>query len=91
MAYAVFAESGFELLRGEPRSFRSSDDGHRWFCRECGSALFFSRESLPKVRVVTATSLDDLDAFSPDDHIWADRAVPWIRLPEGVPTSASPA
>ena len=90
MAWAVVAEADFELLQGEPHWFGSSEVGRRAFCPDCGSALFFRREGRPAIRVVSAGSLDDFGDYAPEVHIWKERAVSWICLPEETVTGPGP-
>src|SRR5918999_1187460 len=66
---------------------------HCCHCRDCqrqtGSAFVINalietdRMALRFVRVGT---LDDPTALAPDVHIFTRSKLPWVRLPEGVPT-----
>jgi hypothetical protein len=34
---------------------------------------------------VTAASLDAPDSIKPEDHVWCDRMLPWMKLTDGLP------
>jgi hypothetical protein len=29
--------------------------------------------------------MDDVDGVSPEDHVWCDRMVPWLRIADELP------
>ena len=37
---------------------------------------------------MTAVSLDTPESVEPEDHVWADRMLPWIHLSDGLPRFA---
>jgi hypothetical protein len=86
MSYLGMHAEDVSFTQGEPRVFRSSGDGERGFCPECGTNLFFQRPSTPAVRAITTGTLDQPDLFEPALHIWTRHAVGWLHLPEPVPT-----
>ena len=47
MPRALHAQADFKLLRGQPKSFRSSETGTRQFCPDCGTQLFFLEAESP--------------------------------------------
>jgi hypothetical protein len=55
-------------------------------CPECGVALWSDYGNRPQILFVRAGTLDDPRAVSPDVHIYTRSKLPWVRLPEGVPT-----
>lgn len=86
----------FALTRGEPRTHEVvADVGStivRGFCGECGSSLLiypkidghYYKGGEDDVVLVTAGTLDDPSAFSPDVAVFTSRAPAWATFPEGV-------
>jgi len=79
----------FELERGEPQPVevpREAGTPQEIFrCPECRVAVY-SRYGHPGVYFVRAGTLDDPDSVSPDVHIFTRSKLPWVALPEGVPS-----
>ena len=77
----------FELLVDRSLEwFRSSDDAHRGFCRDCGSSLFWRPVDDDRVSVMAGT-LDDTEGLTAEKHIFvADKAC-YYSLTDGLPQS----
>jgi hypothetical protein len=77
-AFASFPLDRFEILSGEPASYRSSDFAVRQFCPACGSALFWRRDGSAELDVFIGT-LDRPDAVPPPtEELWVGRRVSWL-------------
>ena len=78
-----------ELLAGEPQPVDvPRDDGssqriHR--CPSCQVAVF-SEYGRPEILFVRAGTLDEPSGVEPDVHIYTRSKVPWVTLPDGVPS-----
>ena len=55
-------------------------------CPECGVAVWSDYGNRPQILFIRAGTLDDPSAVSPDVHIYTRSKLPWVRLPEGVPS-----
>jgi hypothetical protein len=80
-----------ELLAGEPQPVavpRGTKTQKIWRCPACQIAVF-SQYTSPRVRYVRAGTLDDAAAVAPDVHIYTRSKLPWVELPESVPTFRS--
>ncbi|WP_246741579.1 GFA family protein [Bradyrhizobium aeschynomenes] len=67
---------------------RSSDSGNpvtRAFCPECGAPVFSTNPALPGLLFLRASSLDDLEVFKPQMHVWTMRAPSWDAPFGGLP------
>lgn len=84
VAWAEFPAQAVAISRGKVAWFGSSDAAERGFCRHCGTALSFTFIDGDTIDISTAT-LDDPNAFPPQDHIWTEFKVGWVELPQGVP------
>jgi hypothetical protein len=54
-------------------------------CAMCRVAIF-SHYGAPTISFVRAGTLDTPSAVSPDVHIFTKSKLPWVTLPDGVPT-----
>jgi hypothetical protein len=77
------------VLSGSPEPVDvPRDDGsvQRIFrCPTCQVAVF-SEYTRPEVRFVRAGTLDDPASVAPDVHIFTRSKLPWVTLPESVPS-----
>jgi hypothetical protein len=78
-----------EILAGEPQLVDvPRDDGSAqgiFRCPSCQTALY-SRYGHPAVDFVRAGTLDAPASVSPDAHIFTRSKLPWVTLPESVPS-----
>jgi hypothetical protein len=58
----------------------------RYRCRFCRTATWSDYGRRPGIRFVRLGTLDDPSVLSPDAHIFTRSKLPWVRLPEDVPS-----
>lgn len=58
----------------------------REFCGNCGSPIRSVPSATPKMVALKAGTLDDPSAHAPAIHIWTASKLPWVVIPEGLPT-----
>lgn len=75
--------------RGTPPRRVSSPGVERTFCAACGTPLTYRRRDRAADVDVTACSLDDPMAVTPEDHGWTQRPLGWVRLADGLPRHAT--
>ena len=85
VTWAEFDASEFRLVAGSPARYESRPSVTREFCAACGSQLTYRHADEPQVVDVTVCSLDDPAPLQPEDHVWCDRALPWIDMADGLP------
>ena len=56
----------------------------RYFCGNCGSALYSEVPGQKDILYLKTGTLDDTDSFSPDFHAWCDSKQSWVDIPDGV-------
>lgn len=58
-----------------------------WRCAACGTPLWSRYYVAPgDFRWVRAGTLDDPAQFAPDVHVWTRSKMPWVDIPEDVPS-----
>ena len=95
------AGSAFSTLAGVPKSdFRMDGEAKlyedsdtetgttvgRYFCGDCGSALYSLVESDPDMLYLKTGTMDDTSTFVPQFQCWCASKQDWVRLEEGIAT-----
>ena len=81
----VLPIGAFTWTKGEPTRYRSSSDAERGFCDRCGSTLTMHEAVLNDRVQVTLGSLDHPEGVRPDDHVWTEGQLPWLRIDDDLP------
>lgn len=77
VGWLIIGAGQFELLAGEPKSFKSSPSVTRTFCGTCGTALTWVGLGHPGRIDVTIGSLDDPNRFAPTRAVYRRHKVNW--------------
>ena len=85
LTFVLFPREGFAWTAGEAKLYRSSAAATRGFCAHCGGTLVMHEADLEDLVQVTLGSLDRPQDVRPDDHVWTEEQVPWLRLDDGLP------
>lgn len=67
---------------------RAADSGSRitrHFCPVCGAAVFSRNPAMAGMIALRASSLDDLEVFKPQMHVYASRAASWDKPAGALP------
>lgn len=86
VAWITFPLARFEIRRGQPAEFRSSEPVRRTLCSHCGTPLTYEHQDASETIDVTTCSLDDPNLFPPTHHSWLSHDLAWIRFGDGLPT-----
>jgi hypothetical protein len=77
-------------LTGTPAAYsRPADSGNmvtRYFCPDCGAALYSTNEAMPGAVFIRASSLDDPEVFKPQMVVYASRAPGWDLVDPALPS-----
>ncbi|MEJ1159127.1 GFA family protein [Prosthecomicrobium sp. N25] len=71
VTWATVPLTEFELLQGDPATYRSSPNAKRLHCGDCGTQLFFHVDEERRIDVTVAT-LDEPDRVEAVRNIWVD-------------------
>ena len=86
VAWITFPIAQFQLVRGQPSEFHSSELVRRTFCANCGTPLTYEHRHDAGFVDVTTCSLDDANLFPPTHHSWLSHDLAWVRFGDGLPT-----
>ncbi len=87
-SWADFGRDGIRCTKGEITYYRSSDYTERGFCAECGSSLV-QRPLDGDWFAVATGSLDDSEAFLPDEHCGIESQVSWLNIDDRLPRKST--
>jgi len=77
--------SNFTWLQGQAAEFTPRKGVTRTYCADCGSPMTYQNHEFTDSIDVTAGTLDDPSGLKPDDHVWFERKLPWLRIEDGLP------
>ena len=84
LTWLEFRPSDFRIISGTPFQYESRPKVTRQFCGKCGTQLTYEHADEPHTINVTACSLDNVEGVEPEDNIWCDRMVPWLKISDGL-------
>lgn len=85
MAFASVPLASLIIESGEPRRYRSSARGERWFCPDCGGSLAMWMDEAPRVIDIAIATLDDPTSLVPAFHIWRESRIGWFDTIDALP------
>jgi hypothetical protein len=87
---ALIETDRIEGLAGAPMPVAVPTDSgrphHIYRCSECQIAVWSDYGGRPGLRFVRVGTLDDPGAIRPDVHIYTRSKLPWVTIPDGVPS-----
>ena len=87
-ALASVLKDHLEWTHGEPAIFESSTAVDRGFCRDCGTPLFYSAKTSPRLSL-TIGSFDHPVEVRPERHYGVEGQIPWVHIDEHLPREAT--
>jgi len=85
LTHVHFAIEAFTWTQGEPTRWRSSAAAERGFCARCGSTLTMHESVLDDRVQVSLGSLDRPGDIRPDDHVWTESQLSWLKIDDDLP------
>ena len=85
MAFASVAVEDYLIERGEVATVKSSDFGHRGFCRDCGTPLYMRVDHQPDTIDFSLATLDDPAIVEPGFHIFYASRIGWAEAGDDLP------
>jgi hypothetical protein len=85
MAFASVPVDDYVIEQGEAATVKSSDFGHRGFCRQCGTPLYMRVDHQPETVDFSLATLDDPAAIAPGFHIFYASRIAWAEPADHLP------
>ena len=85
MAFASVPVGDYVVEKGEIATVKSSDFGHRGFCRDCGTPLYMRVDHQPETVDFSLATLDAPDAVAPGFHIFYASRIAWADSGDDLP------
>ena len=83
--YTVFAgykKGAVEMLQGNPKEYKSSENVCRSFCPICSSpfAYVYVGTDEDSLTFIPVSVFDDPSGFKIEQHIWVSQKLPWAHI-----------
>lgn len=85
MAFATVPVEDYRVERGEIAAVKSSNFGHRGFCRDCGTPLYMRVDHQPETIDFSIATLDRPDALRSGYHIFYGSRIAWAEACDDLP------
>ena len=85
VAWGLVAKDDLKV-EGETRKYKSSENGRRHFCPQCGTGLFYTSEAIfPGQIDVQIATLDNPDEIVPQAQIQTAERIHWMEKIDQMP------
>ena len=87
-SHLMVPESAVQLTGTVKGYARAADSGNlveRFFCPVCGAAVFSRNPGMAGLLALRASSLDDLEVFKPQMHVFVENAASWDARDPALP------
>ncbi|PRC94541.1 GFA family protein [Solimicrobium silvestre] len=84
VSWFTVPRTAFQFTQGTPTQFKSTEQGLRCFCPDCGTQLSFQHVDTPDEIDLTICSLDNPESLPPEKHIHMESKLSWISLADGL-------
>jgi hypothetical protein len=76
---AIVPKSRLQIIKGDPKFYRSSQYTDRGFCSDCGSPMFFRPTNEDWISILSGT-LDDPELAPPEGHYGVESWISWLKV-----------
>jgi hypothetical protein len=85
VSWIIIERENLTFFKGEPRTFKSSQNVIRSFCAQCGTSLTYQSENAPATIDVTTSTLDNPEDYPPTEEVWLSHKLPWQISIKSIP------
>lgn len=87
VGWTTYPAAAVTITKGAPKIYKSSENGRRHFCADCGTGLFYVNEViLPGIIDVQSATYDDPNAVPARVHIQVAERIRWMESAHELPT-----
>lgn len=80
VAWITVPVNAFTVVKGDPVRYRTDTQATRAFCGACGTPLTYQNDRRPEEIDITTGSLDDPEAFPPNQDVFPEERLSWVPL-----------
>jgi hypothetical protein len=86
VGWTMYRQSEVKVTKGTPKIYKSSTDGRRQFCPDCGTGLFYVNDvMLPGIIDIQSATYDDPNAVPAQAHIQIADRIGWMEHAHELP------
>ena len=86
VGWTMYPEKALKITQGTPKIYRSSENGQRQFCAECGTGLFYSNaQTLHGLIDIQSGTYDAPDEIPARVHIQVAERIKWMEAVHELP------
>ena len=86
VGWTMYRQSEVKVTKGTPKIYKSSTDGRRHFCPDCGTGLFYVNDvMLPGIIDIQSATYDDPNAVPAQAHIQIADRIGWMEHAHELP------
>ena len=86
VGWTMVREDSLSLTQGTPKEYRSSENGRRSFCADCGTGLFYRNAAmLPGIVDIQSATYDNPDAVPAQVQIQIADRISWMAHAHELP------
>jgi hypothetical protein len=78
VSWLVVKTPDFRFTQGKAKELKSSENGRRYFCDDCGTPVTCVSSNHPEIVDVTLGSLDEPESFTPVHTVFEDTKLPFV-------------
>ncbi len=87
VGWTMYPTAAVKVTKGTPKIYKSSANGRRHFCADCGTGLFYVNEViLPGIIDIQSATYDDPNAVPARVHIQTAERIRWMETAHTLPT-----
>ena len=86
VGWTMYGKSEVKVTKGTPKIYKSSPDGRRHFCPDCGTGLFYINDvMLPGIVDIQSATYDNPNAVPAQAHIQVADRIGWMERAHELP------
>ena len=86
VGWSMYSADALKVTKGTPKLYKSSENGRRQFCADCGTGLFYINEDiLPGIVDIQSATYDNPDAVPATMHIQTAERIHWMERAHELP------
>ena len=87
VGWTMYPKDAVKVTQGTPKTYKSSENGRRHFCPDCGTGLFYTNAvTLDGLIDVQSSTYDNPDAVPAQAHIQVAERIGWMARAHELPT-----